>query len=122
TTVENIVAKQGALSVVQVAAASELNSIREELSNMRTQSLLALPLQDGEKQAGIIILEQSVVRNWTENETLMLRTIADQVTLAVNSARLRSLVKDLALTEEKSGLLRRTSYIDALMSEIKRAG
>ena len=122
TTVQNIVAKQGALSVVQVAAASELNSIREELSNMRTQSLLALPLQDGEKQAGIIILEQSVVRNWTENETLMLRTIADQVTLAVNSARLRSLVKDLALTEEKSGLLRRTSYIDALMSEIKRAG
>jgi diguanylate cyclase (GGDEF)-like protein len=41
--------------------------------------------------------------------------------LAVNNARLRSLVKTLAVTEEKSGLLKRSSYLDVLLSETKRS-
>jgi diguanylate cyclase (GGDEF)-like protein len=41
--------------------------------------------------------------------------------LAVHNAKLRSLVKNLAVTEEKSGLLKRSSYLDVLMSEVKRA-
>jgi diguanylate cyclase (GGDEF)-like protein len=41
--------------------------------------------------------------------------------LAVNNARLRSLMKNLAVTDEKSGLLKRASYLDVLLSEVKRA-
>ena len=49
-----------------------------------------------------------------------MNTIAEQVVQAVANARLRSLVKNLAVTEEKSGLLKRTSYLDMLLSEVKR--
>jgi len=41
--------------------------------------------------------------------------------LAVNNARLRSLMKNLAVTDEKSGLLKRASYLDVLLSEVKRS-
>ena len=41
--------------------------------------------------------------------------------LAVNNAKLRSLMKNLAVTDEKSGLLKRSSYLDVLLSETKRA-
>jgi diguanylate cyclase (GGDEF)-like protein len=51
----------------------------------------------------------------------VLRTIADQMTVAVNNARLRSLMKTLAVTDEKSGLLKRSSYIDVLLSETRRS-
>ena len=41
--------------------------------------------------------------------------------LAVNNAKLRSLMMNLAVTDEKSGLLKRTSYLDVLLSETRRA-
>jgi diguanylate cyclase (GGDEF)-like protein len=41
--------------------------------------------------------------------------------LAVSNARLRTLMKTLAVTDEKSGLLRRASYLDVLLSEVKRS-
>ena len=41
--------------------------------------------------------------------------------LAVNNAKLRSLMKNLAVTDEKSGLLKRSSYLDVLLSEARRA-
>jgi diguanylate cyclase (GGDEF)-like protein len=50
-----------------------------------------------------------------------LKTIADQMVLAVNNAKLRSLMKNLAVTDEKSGLLKRSSYLDVLLSEARRA-
>jgi diguanylate cyclase (GGDEF)-like protein len=39
----------------------------------------------------------------------------------VNNAKLRSLMKTLAVTDEKSGLLKRSSYLQVLLSEVRRA-
>jgi len=52
---------------------------------------------------------------------MVLRTIADQALLAANNAKLRNLVKTLAITDEKSGLLRRASYLDVLLSEVRHS-
>jgi len=41
--------------------------------------------------------------------------------IALNNAGLRRLVKNLSVTEEKSGLLKRGSYLDLLLAESKRA-
>src|SRR5260221_8401162 len=41
--------------------------------------------------------------------------------LAVSNARLRTLMKTLAVTDEKSGLLKRSSYLDVLLSEVRRS-
>jgi diguanylate cyclase (GGDEF)-like protein len=47
--------------------------------------------------------------------------LADQMVIALNNAGLRRLVKNLSVTEEKSGLLKRSSYLDLLLAESKRA-
>jgi PleD family two-component response regulator len=53
--------------------------------------------------------------------SLVLKTVADQMVIALNNAGLRRLVKNLSVTDEKSGLLKRASYIDLLLAESKRA-
>jgi diguanylate cyclase (GGDEF)-like protein len=52
---------------------------------------------------------------------VVLKTLADQTVIALNNAGLRRLVKNLSVTDEKSGLLKRASYIDLLLAESKRA-
>ena len=50
----------------------------------------------------------------------MIRTLSDQVLIALNNAGLRRLVKNLSVTDEKSGLLKRASYLDLLQAETRR--
>ena len=111
----------GMVSITNAKAAHELAPIHNVVEQLGIESLLAVPLAEGEEQAGILILMQSSPRVWAQNDVVVLRTIADQMVLAVHNAKLRSLVKNLAVTEERSGLLKRSSYLDVLLSEVKRA-
>jgi diguanylate cyclase (GGDEF)-like protein len=47
--------------------------------------------------------------------------VGDQLVLSVNHTRLRSLVRSLAVADEKTGLLSRTAYMDCLLGESNRA-
>ena len=60
-------------------------------------------------------------RAWRSTDIVVLKTVADQMVLAVNNAKLRNLMKTLAVTDEKSGLLKRASYIDVMMAEVRRS-
>jgi diguanylate cyclase (GGDEF)-like protein len=51
----------------------------------------------------------------------VLKTISEQIVIALNNAGLRRLVKSLSVTDEQSGLLKRASYLDLLMAETRRA-
>ncbi|MGZ4818723.1 MAG: sensor domain-containing diguanylate cyclase [Terriglobales bacterium] len=111
----------GTVKVLNVPKAPELDSIREFIQGLDIESILAVPLMDGDEFAGILVLEQcGAPRNWRPTDEVVLKTISEQMILAVNNARLRSLVKTLAVTDERSGLLKRASYLDVLMSEVKR--
>ena len=113
--------RHGTVMLLNVPKAPEMDSIREHIQGLEIESLLAVPLMDGDEFAGILILEQcGAPRNWRPTDEAVLKTIAEQMILAVNNARLRSLVKTLAITDERSGLLKRSSYVDVLLSEVKR--
>jgi diguanylate cyclase (GGDEF)-like protein len=112
---------QGTVKLLNVPAAPELEPIRDHLQGLDIEAILAVPLMDGDEFAGILVLEQCTARAWHPTDEVVLKTIAEQMVLAVNNARLRSLVKTLAITDERSGLLKRASYIDVLLSEVKRA-
>jgi tetratricopeptide (TPR) repeat protein/GGDEF domain-containing protein len=94
----------------------------KQFVEMGITSLLVTPLLEGEEHIGLLLLaECGAKRNWRPADTLVLKTIADQVVLALSHARLRRLVRDLAITDEKSGLLKRSSYLEVLLSEAERA-
>ncbi|HEV8524106.1 MAG TPA: tetratricopeptide repeat protein [Terriglobales bacterium] len=114
--------ERGVVHLPHALGAPELASIQELLGALGIESLLAVPLLDGEEHLGILILEHcGTPRQWRTADITLLRSIADHVVQAFHGARLRSLVRTLAVTEEKSGLLKRSSYIDVLTSEVRRA-
>jgi diguanylate cyclase (GGDEF)-like protein len=113
--------QRGLVSLPDVACA-ELAPIKDVLAALNIRSLAAVPLLDGERTAGILLLEQcGASRTWRHADMVVLKTIADQVVQALQNARLRSLVRNLAVTDERSGLLKRSSYLDVLLSEVRRA-
>ena len=88
---------------------------------MGAASVLAIPLSDGEEIVGMLVLVHNRPRTWQQADMVVLKTLAEQMVIALNNAGLRRLVKNLSVTDEKSGLLKRASYIDLLLAESKRA-
>ena len=85
---------------------------------MRT--CVALPLGEG-AELGVLLLLSNNPRTWSPNDVLVFKMIADQGGIALNNAGLRRLVKNLSVTDENSGLLKRASYLDLLLGEVRRA-
>jgi len=114
------VAKGGPYAAADARSAPELSTLTDVLTQLNIDALLAIPMADGDQQVGILLLQQcGARREWRAGEIAVFQTVADQIVMAVNNARLRSLVKTLAVTDEKSGLLKRSSYMDVVLSEVQ---
>jgi GGDEF domain-containing protein/tetratricopeptide (TPR) repeat protein len=114
-------ATNGPVTISNAKASRELAPAAEHIQALNIDSLLAVPLLDSGEQSGILILEQTSPRQWQQTDVVVLKTIAEQMVLAVSNVRLRTLMKTLAVTDEKSGLLKRSSYLDVLLSEVRRS-
>jgi len=109
------------LAVENAPKADVLKPARKVVTDMGAASLLAIPLSDGEEIVGMLVLMHNRARAWQQADMVVLKTLAEQMAIALNNAGLRRLVKNLSVTDEKSGLLKRASYIDLLLAESKRA-
>jgi diguanylate cyclase (GGDEF)-like protein len=113
--------RQGSmLAITNVYSSLELVDVKDSCDQLGMASLLILPLADGTEQAGVLLLAQNTAYVWSPNDVLVLKTICDQILIALNNAGLRRLVKSLSVTDERSGLLKRASYLDLLMAETRR--
>ena len=120
-TLQDLAVARGTVTVGDARNAPELIAVRQAAEELQIESLLALPLTEGTDQIGVLILTQETNRAWHPAEVLVIRTLSDQVLIALNNAGLRRLVKNLSVTDEKSGLLKRASYLDLLQAETRRA-
>jgi diguanylate cyclase (GGDEF)-like protein len=109
------------LAIQDAARATALQGAKKVLGDMGASTVLAVPLSDGEETVGVLVLLHNRGRVWQQSDMVVLKTLADQMVIALNNAGLRRLVKNLSVTDEKSGLLKRASYIDLLLAESKRA-
>ncbi len=93
------------------------------LKEMGLETVLGVQLTDPETQApaGMLIAGFAAPHTWKPNETYFLQSIGDQMLLCVHHTRLRSLVRTMAVADEKTGLLTRSSYLDCLLHESQRA-
>ena len=93
------------------------------LRDLGLESALGVMLTDKETQApsGALLIGDVRMRRWKPNESFFLQAVGDQLVLSVNHTRLRSLVRSLAVADEKTGLLSRGAYIDCLLVESNRA-
>jgi diguanylate cyclase (GGDEF)-like protein len=109
------------LAIEDAPKAAALQSARKVVTDMGAAAVLAIPLSDGEEIVGMLVLMHNRARVWQQADMVVLKTLAEQMVIALNNAGLRRLVKNLSVTDEKSGLLKRSSYIDLLLAESKRA-
>jgi len=109
------------LAIADAPKSPALQSAKKSVTDLGAASILAIPLSDGEETVGILVLIHNRPRSWQPNDLVVLKTLSEQMVIALNNAGLRRLVKNLSVTDEKSGLLKRASYIDLLLAESKRA-
>jgi diguanylate cyclase (GGDEF)-like protein len=119
-TLQDLAVARGTVTMGDAKNIPELMGVRAAIEELQIESLLALPLTEGNDQIGVLILTQNTGRVWQASEVLVIRTLSDQVLIALNNAGLRRLVKNLSVTDEKSGLLKRASYLDLLQAETRR--
>jgi tetratricopeptide (TPR) repeat protein/GGDEF domain-containing protein len=109
------------LAAEDAETSTKLGPLTQTVKGMGVRSLLALPLMEDQQPIGVLILEQADRRRvWHSNEVVVLKNIVDQMVLAVSHVKLRSLMKTLSVTDERTGMLTRSSYIDCLLSETTR--
>jgi len=118
---QELAVARGTVDLPDTLSAPEVQPVRRVLAELGVTSLLALPLMDGEDHIGILVFMQSSQRNWHPSEVVVLKTLGEQVVIALNNAGLRRLVRNLSVTDEKSGLLKRASYLDLAQAEAQRA-
>lgn len=94
-----------------------------ELRAIEVDTILGVPLTDKDTQAasGFLLVADAGSRAWKPNESYFLQAVGDQIMISVSHTRLRSLVRTLAVADEKTGLLGRGAYIDCLLAESKRS-
>jgi len=119
---QQIVLEQGSSLVVEnVAHTPALSSLQNFLKTLQVESLAAILLREEGQPMGLLVLEQcGSPRSWKLNELAGLEALAEQIVLSVTNVRLRNLMRTLAVTDERSGLLHRDSYIPCLLSEAER--
>jgi diguanylate cyclase (GGDEF)-like protein len=93
------------------------------LGDLGLRTALGVKITDRETQqpAGMLIVGQTEARRWKSNETYFLQAIGDQMLMSVSHTRLRSLVRRMGVSDERSGLLSRSSYQSCLLTEADRA-
>ncbi len=93
------------------------------LSELGLASALGVVITDKETQApnGMLIVGNSERRKWKPNEVYFLQAIGDQLLMSVSHTRLRSLVRRMGVSDERTGLLSRSSYVSCLLTEADRA-
>ena len=111
---------RGPLVYGEIALAPELKDLAPQFADLGVRSCVALPLGEG-GELGLLLLLSSTPRSWTANDVLIFKMIVEQGATALNNAGLRRLVKNLSVTDENSGLLKRASYLDLLLGEVRRS-
>src|SRR5881409_2919343 len=93
------------------------------LSDLGLATALCVMIMDKETQmpAGMLIVGHAEDHKWKPNEAYFLQAIGDQMLMSVSHTRLRSLVRRMGVSDERSGLLSRSSYQSCLLTEADRA-
>jgi len=93
------------------------------LSDLGLATALGVVITDKETQmpAGMLIVGHAEDHKWRPNEAYFLQAIGDQMLMSVSHTRLRSLVRRMGVSDERSGLLSRSSYQSCLLTEADRA-
>jgi diguanylate cyclase (GGDEF)-like protein len=117
------------LAQMEKAVPDELGGLGVEaaegsiLAELGLATALGVVITDKETQMpnGMLIVGHAAPHKWKPNEAYFLQAIGDQMLMSVSHTRLRSLVRRMGVSDERSGLLSRSSYQSCLLTEADRS-
>jgi diguanylate cyclase (GGDEF)-like protein len=117
------------LALLEKAEPDELGGLTVEASDgsilgeLGLKTAMGVIILDKETQApaGMLIVGHAQEHKWRPNEAYFLQAIGDQMLMSVSHTRLRSLVRRMGVSDERTGLLSRSSYQSCLLNEADRA-
>ncbi|MBS1866812.1 MAG: diguanylate cyclase [Acidobacteria bacterium] len=117
------------LAQMEKAAPDEMGGLIVEtkdasvLKELGLATAMGVMITDKETQqpAAMLICGFAEPHRWRPNEVYLLQAIGDQMLMSVSHTRLRSLVRRIGVSDERSGLLSRSSYLSCLLTEADRA-
>src|SRR6202163_485873 len=74
-TLQDLAVARGTVTIGDAKNAPELMGVRSAIEELQIESLLALPLTEGNDQIGVLILTQNSGRVWQAAEVLVIRTL-----------------------------------------------
>jgi len=85
------------------------------------QSALSLPLKYRSETLGVLTVESLREQSFSQQDVLTLRTLADQLAIALNNARAYQLAQEQAITDGLTGLKTHRYFMEALDAEWRRS-
>jgi len=110
------VARTGETSLVQDTTATHLAGILPE-----SRSALCIPISYAETLMGVLNIESRRENAFTEDDTLLLRTLADLLATALHNAFVFQKMQQQSITDGLTGIKTRRYFLEAMQSEWKRA-
>lgn len=110
------VARTGDTSLVQDTSATHLSGILPD-----SRSALCIPISYAETLLGVLNVESKRENAFTEEDTLLLRTLADLLATALHNAFVFQKMQQQSITDGLTGIKTRRFFLEALQSEWKRA-
>jgi diguanylate cyclase (GGDEF)-like protein len=98
------------------------NSRDGEGQNLTTPGPLEIPITYRNSVIGVLVVEDDTPgRNWEDEEVLMVKTVSDQLAVAISHARLFRQVQTQAMTDALTGLYNHRYFQERLEREMKLA-
>lgn len=110
------VARSGQMAVVRKVTETSPKPVLEE-----SASAIALPMIYADQLLGVLYAENVEPADFTEEETLLLRTLADVVAGALHNALTFQKAQEQAITDGLTGVKTHRFFMEALSAEWKRA-
>jgi diguanylate cyclase (GGDEF)-like protein len=93
-----------------------------EEQNLQTPGPLEVPITYRNSVIGVLVVEDDTPgRNWEDEEELMVKTVSDQLAVAISHARLFRHVQTQAMTDALTGLYNHRYFQERLERELKLA-
>jgi diguanylate cyclase (GGDEF)-like protein/putative nucleotidyltransferase with HDIG domain len=112
------VARNGKLNVFR-ASIPDQASLKPLLAD--SVAAMALPVFYGEQLLGVLNVESSAAIDFTDEETLLLRTLADLIAGALHNALSFQKAQEQAITDGLTGVKTHRFFMEALSAEWKRS-
>ncbi len=112
------VARNGHMAVFRAAVPADA-ALRPLLAD--SLAAIALPVFYGEQLHGILYIESSVAMDFSEEEILLLRTLADLIAGALHNSLSFQKAQEQAITDGLTGVKTHRFFMEALSAEWKRS-